>query len=146
MIKTRSIGRERGEGERLASRTDRNSKIVKGLLFGVGVASGAAIGFHVASNDLDFGAQWPPVISAGIAVLYLLAIGLGSIALSRLTDEVERYRNYKAAALAGAVYLVLYPVWFLLWKGGFVVEPVHWVLFVTFWFSLAAGSIYYRFR
>lgn len=135
-----------GAGELLESRKDRQAKIVKGLLFGVGLVSGAAVGFHVATSGFDFSGPWPPVLSAGIAALYLLSMLLGSVALSRLTDEVERSRNYKSAAFAGGVYLIVYPVWFLLWKGGFVGEPVHWLLFILFWVSLAVAAIYYRFR
>jgi hypothetical protein len=61
-------------------------------------------------------------------------------------DEVERQRSYKAGSLAGATLIVVYPVWFLLWKGGFVVEPIHWVLFVLFWLGLAFGMIWYKYR
>ena len=124
---------------------DRRLKIIKGLLFGVGLACGGLIGWHIGTNDLNLGAPWPPATAAGIAVLYLLAMAAGSVALSRVMDEVEKQRSYKAAALAGAVYLVVYPVWFTLWKGGFVIEPIHWLLFLTFWVSLASGAIYYRF-
>ena len=138
-------GRHR-EGEQLEHRRSVYSKLIRGTVFGVGVAAGAAIGFHVASNDLDFGAPWPPALSLGVAILYVVAILAGTVALSRVTDELERARAYKAAALAGAVYLVLYPVWFLLWKGGFAVEPIHWLLFAVFWVSLAGGQLYYRFR
>jgi hypothetical protein len=30
--------------------------------------------------------------------------------------------------------------------GGFVAEPVHWMLFVLFWLSLALAALWYRFR
>ena len=50
------------------------------------------------------------------------------------------------SALAGAGYMLAYPAWFLLWKGGVVAEPIHWVLFVGFWLLLAGGTIFYRFR
>ena len=135
-----------GEGERRELDRDRYTKIVKGVLFGIGLCCGAAVGYYVASNDFDLSAQWPPALAAGIAVLYLLAMLFGSIALSRSMDEVEKARQYKAVAFAGAVYLVVYPVWFALWKGGFVIEPIHWALFAGFWVSLAGAAAYYRIR
>ena len=61
-------------------------------------------------------------------------------------DELERQNNYRAAAFAGTVYIVAYPVWFLLWKGGFVPEPIHWMLFGLFWAALCISYLYYRFR
>lgn len=143
---SKPLHRERGAGELVASRIDRRMKMVKGLLFGIGLACGAYIGFYIGSNDLDFGTAWPPAIAAGIASLYVLAMLFGSIALSRLMDEVERVRSYKAAAFAGSVYLVVYPVWFLLWKGGFLIEPIHWALFAGFWACLAGAALYYRLR
>lgn len=131
-------------GEMIARRTTRNRMIIFGLLFGVGLAAGIAAGNHAADNG--FGGTWPPAISIGTAILYVIAIIAGSVALSRVTDEVERAQSYKAVALAGAGYVLAYPVWFLLWKGGVAAEPIHWVLFVGFWLLLAGGTIFYRFR
>lgn len=135
-----------GEGERREMDRDRFTQIVKGVLFGVGISCGAPIGYLIASNDFDVAAQWPPALAAAIAALYLLALIAGSIALSRSIDEVEKARQYKAVAFAGAVYLVVYPLWFVLWKGGFVIEPIHWALFALFWLSLAGAAAFYRIR
>lgn len=135
-----------GEGERRELGRDRYTKIVKGVLFGVGLCCGAAVGYYIASNDFDLTAQWPPELAAGIAVLYLLAMLAGSVALSRSMDEVEKARQYKAVAFAGAVYLIVYPLWFVLWKGGFAIEPIHWALFAGFWLSLVGAAAYYRTR
>lgn len=128
------------------NRIDRQLKIIKGLLFGVGLACGAYSGWYVAANGLDFNSPWPPELAAAIASLYLLAMLIGSIALSKVMDEVEKGRAYKASAFAGSIYLIVYPVWFLMWKGGFVAEPLHWALFLLFWASLASATAYYRFR
>ena len=38
--------------------------------------------------------------------------------MNSVMDEVERQRGYKAVSFAGAVLMVVYPTWFLLWKGG----------------------------
>ena len=136
--------RQNVSGEQIARRTARNRMIIFGMLFGVGLAAGIAAGNHAADNG--FSGTWPPAISIGTAIVYVIAIIAGSVALSRVTDEVERAQSYKAVALAGAGYMLAYPVWFLLWKGGVVAEPIHWVLFVGFWLLLAGGTIFYRFR
>ena len=144
MISSISNTNHGATGELLARRTDRRRKIIIGLVFGVGLASGIAVGLHVA--EYGFAGPWPLELSIGIAILYLLAMAVGSVALSAVTDEVERARCYKAVAFAGAGYFIAYPVWFLLWKGGVAIEPIHWVLFIGFWLLLALGTLFYRFR
>lgn len=136
--------RRHESGELIARRMGRNRLIIIGLLFAVGLAAGIAVGNHAADNG--FSGTWPPALSIGIAVLYVIAMIAGSLALSRVTDEHERAQSYKAVALAGAGYMLGYPVWFLLWKAGVAVEPIHWVLFVGFWLLLAGGTLFYRFR
>lgn len=144
MTRKSRAARQAGSGELTARRTSRNRMIIIALLFGVGLATGIAAGNHVADNG--FAGPWPPMLSIGAAVLFAVAMLVGSVAMSRVTDEVQRAQSYKAVALAGAGYMLAYPLWFLLWKGGFLVEPIHWVLFIGFWLLLAGGSIYYRFR
>lgn len=144
MIATHSISHHPATGELIASRTDRRRKLIIGLVFAVGLVSGIAVGVHVARNG--FAGPWPQALSIGIAILYLLAMAAGSVALARVTDEVERATCYKAVAFAGAGYFVVYPVWFLLWKAGLLIEPIHWVLFVGFWLLLAGATLYYRSR
>ena len=144
MTSKRRTARHDLSGEQIARRTARNRMIIFGLLFAVGLAAGVAAGNHAAENG--FGGTWPPALSIGTALVYVIAMIGGSVALSRVTDEVERARSYKAVALAGAGYMLAYPVWFLLWKGGVAIEPIHWVLFVGFWLLLLGGTIYYRFR
>ena len=146
MISSRMATTQSGLGERLQRKQQRRMMTIKGTLFVLGLVTGAYVGFYIATNDFDLSAPWPPAIAATLAILYVVAMFVGSHLMEKSIDEVERYRSYKAVAFAGAVYLVAYPVWFLLWKGGFVVEPIHWLLFLAFWGSLLGGAIYYRFR
>ncbi|HYD38371.1 MAG TPA: hypothetical protein VEA60_12200, partial [Allosphingosinicella sp.] len=90
--------------------------------------------------------MWSPTFAALLAGLYLVAVVGGGVLMNGVMDEIERQRGYKAVSFAGAALMVVYPTWFLLWKGGFVAEPVHWMLFVLFWLSLALASLWYRFR
>ncbi len=135
-----------GVGEAAERLQQKRRRSVIAVLFVAGLCSGAYVGYTIASQDLDFSAPWSPLACLLIAAVYLLAMTWGSVALSKHMDEVERENSYKAASAAGAAYLIVYPVWFLLWKGGFVAEPIHWALFVMFWLVLAAASLYYRYR
>ena len=135
-----------GEGEQLHHARSRRHVTVKGALFAVGLASGAWLGFMLARSGMDLSAPWPKRIAIGLAAIYVLALGVGSLLLNRTIDEVERARTYKAVTVAGSAYMIVYPVWFLLWKAQLAVEPIHWLLFVSFWLLLIGSSIFYRFR
>jgi len=124
----------------------RRRSVIIGTLFVLGLVTGAYGGWTLAASDFDLSQPWSPAVCLVLAGLYLAAMLFGSIALSRNMDEVERQVHYRAAGAAGGAYAVVYPTWFLLWKGGFVGEPVHWAFFILFWVVLAASTIYYRYR
>jgi hypothetical protein len=137
----------RGEGERREAARQRRRWLVVGLLFACGMITGLYMGYtDGAAFASKRGAVWSPMVAAALAALYLAAILGGSLLMNGVMDEEEKARGYKSAAFAGSALIVVYPTWYLLWKGGFVGEPVHWVLFVLFWASLALASLWYKFR
>jgi hypothetical protein len=137
---------ERGIGERRerAARLRRNAVI--GILFVAGLVTGFYVGYQDGHARLGLGGSWSPTLALVLVAIYLTAVVGGGLLLNGSFDEVDRQRGYKAASFAGAVYITVYPVWFLLWKGGLAAEPIHWVAFAIFWLSLALASIWYRFR
>lgn len=136
-----------GEGERRETEHRRRRWMIVGALGAVGFVPGLYVGFqHGAAAAQDRAVVWSPELAAGLALLYLVAILGGAFLLNKVMDEVERQRGHKAVSFAGAVLMLVYPVWFLLWKGGFVIEPIHWALFVLFWLSLALASLFHRVR
>jgi hypothetical protein len=142
----RDSGR-RGEGERLDSARRRRRWLLVGGLALVGILPGFYLGYR--EGAAAAGSQplvWSPFLAALLAGLYLVAVVGGGLLLNKVTDEVERQNGYRAASFAGLALMLVYPVWFLLWKGGFAAEPVHWILFALFWLSLALASLFYRFR
>ena len=136
-----------GTGEQLDRQRLRRKRIIIGGVIVVGFFSGFIVGFTEAENLLTgAGSPWPAPLSIGLAVSYLAAIFGGGIALSRHTDEFELQAQYKAVAAAAAGYMIIYPPWFVLWMADLVREPMHGVLFLVFWVSLALASLFYRFR
>ena len=137
----------RGEGERRDSARRRTKWLIVAALAIVGIVPGFYMGYQDgAAAAQSRAAIWSPTFAAAMAGIYLLAVIGGGLLLSRVTDELERLRSYKAVSFAGAALMLVYPTWFLLWRGGFVPEPVHWMLFVLFWLSLAVATLWYRFR
>jgi protein-S-isoprenylcysteine O-methyltransferase Ste14 len=137
----------RGEGERRDSARRRKKWLIVAAL----AVAGAVPGFYIGLQHGKAVAEsrpfvWSPTFALVFAGIYLLAVIGGGLLLGRYIDEVERQRSYQAVSFAGLALMVVYPTWFLLWKGGFVPEPIHWVLFVLFWLSLALASLWYRFR
>lgn len=137
---------EGGSGE-AAERAQRRRRLtVLGGLIVVGLVSGFLVGFHEGQQGFDSAQGWPPALALGVVAAYLAAVVGGGIALTRHMDEIEIQMSAKAGGLAGSAYIIVYPVWFALWQGGFVREPIHWVLFLLFWLVLAGSSLYYRYR
>ena len=135
-----------GEQQERARRT-RKAWILGGT-FVLGLLGGFWVGFEEADNiftgsDSD---GWPPALAVALAVSYVVSVLFGGLALARQTDEFELQRQYKAVAAAALVYALAYPVWFVLWMGGLAPEPMHGVLFITFWLSLLAAFLFYRCR
>lgn len=137
----------RGEGERRDAMRRRKRWLIVAALAVAGFVPGLYLGYtDGAALAESRPAVWSPTLSLLLVGLYLAAVIGGGFLLRNVTDEVERQNGYKAASFAGMALMVVYPVWYLLWRGGFVPEPVHWMLFLLFWLSLALASLFYRFR
>ena len=133
-----------GEQQEKARRT-RKAWIIGGATV-VGMIAGVATGYRDAGHFFDASNPWPPALAVGLAISYLVVVIAGGIALARHTDEFELQRQYRIVAAAALVYALIYPVWFVLWMGGLVPEPMHAVLFLTFWLSMFGAFLFYRFR
>ncbi len=132
-----------GAGEKI-ERARRGRKL---LIFGIVAGIGLVAGFATGARDGMLGhAAWPPALSLAIAASYLVAVVGGGIALAGHSDEVERLGQYRAAAIAGFVYMLAYPIWFALWMGALAPEPMHAMLFALFWLAWSLAFIFYRFR
>lgn len=136
-----------GEGERREAAQRRKRWLIVAGLFAIGVVAGYLAGERNDGWPAVIGpATWPPAVAAALAAVYLLASVGGSFLMNNVLDEVDRQRGYKAMSFAGTALIIVYPTWFLLWRGGLVVEPIHWILFAFFWASMALATLWYRFR
>jgi len=134
------------EGERLERRRQqRKIAILAGLAL-VGGIGGGIVGAQQGDNLFDLSRPWPPLLCLILAIAFLLAVIAGSIAMSRQFDEVEIETKRKAATAAARAFGIGYPLWFLLWKGGFLPEPMHIVLYGLFLVATLGATAFYRFR
>ncbi len=137
----------RVEGERHEAARRRKRWLIVAALAVASVVPGFYLGYQDGAAAAESRtAIWPPALVAALAGLYLVAVVGGGILLNKVADELDRQRGYKAVSFAGTALMIVYPIWYLLWRGDLVPEPVHWMLFLIFWLSLALASVFYRFR
>jgi hypothetical protein len=137
-----------GTGEAEERRKRRLKIAIVGTLFALGMGSGMFLGHSARGYEQLLGPDpvMPPSVAVGLCVALVAAMVLGALLMKKNMDELERLNRYKAASLAGTVYLTTYMLWFFLWKGGLVPEPMHAVLFLIFLIPMFAGLAIYRFR
>lgn len=133
-------------GETLERGRRRRKLAILVLIFLLAFPAGFMVGFTEADDLLVMDDRWPPALALGLSLSYLALVIGGAIALSRQVDEVERTIKYKAVAFAASAYVIVYPVWFFWWKGGFVPEPMHVALYAGFLIVFLLASLFYRFR
>lgn len=133
-------------GEARLKQRERRIYAIKGSLFAIGLVTGGIVGYLAGEGDFTGEDKWPTSLAVALVVTYLATIGIGSWLLRELCDEVERQLQYKAIAFAGITYFLIYPAWFVLWKGNLLPEPSHWQLFVTFYLAMLGAYAFYRFR
>jgi len=133
-------------GEALERGRRRRKIAIMVLIFVLAFPAGFMVGFTEADDLLVMEDRWPPALALGLSFAYLGLVVGGAIALSRQVDEVERTIKLKAVSAAASAYVIVYPTWFLWWKGGFVAEPMHVALYVGFLAVFLLASLFYRFR
>ena len=136
----------RGKGEALERANRRRKFMIVGGLAVAGFFPGFYLGYTENDELLQVGDKWPPEIALILAAVYLVAVLTGAVLLKRQTDEVQLAQQTRGTALAGSMFVLVYPLWYILWKGGFVPEPMHAVIYVLFLLTALGGMLYYRFR
>ena len=133
-------------GETLERSRRRRKYWIIGTIFVAGFTGGFLSGFTQADHLFDPAHKWPPALGIGLVVAYLVAAVGGGLLYSRHIDEFERLSQYKAVAFGAGAYILVYPVWLLLWKSGFVPEPLHFVIYLLVLATVLAASLFYRVR
>src|SRR5262245_51848568 len=134
------------EFERLERSRRRRKFAIVGALALAGGIGGGIVGARESDKLFDLAQPWPPLLCLALAALLLFAAAVGAFVLHRPADEVERLAKLKATHAGASLYLLGYPIWFLLWKGGFLPEPMHVLIYAVIIVAMLAASLYYRFR
>lgn len=135
----------------IGERAERNRRRRYWTIIGALVASGFVMGLGTSLIETsDPGGyligEIPPGWAIACVAIFLGAVGFGSWRYFRIVDEVDRDDNRWAGFFAANALMVAYPVWYLLWRGGLVVEPIHETLFTGFWVTVCLAYLYRKFR
>ena len=145
MIMANPADLPKGAGEAALKARRRRIFVIIGTL----AASGFVLGFlsaHFEREDGEFLEGIPAAWAIIASLVFLLTCTVGTWRYFKAVDEFERRDNSWAMMMAFNVYLVGYPIWFLLWKGGLVPEPSHEIIFVVLYFVLMAAYGWKKFR
>lgn len=112
--------------------------------------SGFVAGLAFAWGELGDGAflsgTIPAWLAVAIALSYVVAMTWGSIAFKRSADEHEMQINIWGSAIGASALLLIYPPWWVLWRGGLIGEPVHEILFATLFIVAIGAYLWKKFR
>lgn len=129
---------ELGPGERAERARRRRLGWIVGALF----AAGLVTGFLMARTEGPEGllqAAMPTWLAVTLTGVYLSAVLIGSPLMLRHMDEHGRSEHLWFSAYGAGAFVIVYPAWFLLWKGRLVPEPHHLALFLTFYAGALIG-------
>jgi hypothetical protein len=102
-----------------------------GLIWAGFMLLGGLLGAVLVALGPDRAGTLPPALAIAAAGLFAIGVPLGSWYFLRDIDEVELRTNLVASMWAMNTYVLLYPTWYILWKGQLVREPNHEILFIT---------------
>lgn len=140
MMGSSSMADDRDRGGRGERAEHERSRKFWWMIAGFGVLGGILGGVHSVLTHGNPAQAMPGSWAIALAVLYAVGLGGGSLYFFRSVDELELRDNLHAALVAIYFYTIVYPVWFILWKGGLVMEPGHEALFIG---TLLAMTIAY---
>jgi hypothetical protein len=128
-------------GEAFERRQRRGWYKALGASIVAGLATG--LGYSLAVKDDFFGGRLPPWFAIGVAALYLAMMVAGTVAVRRTTDELERHNNLWGLGMGASAVMLIYPPWWMLWRGGLVGEPSHTALFLLL---VAISTFFYLWK
>lgn len=136
-------GRELGPGERAERAKRRRFWLPLVLLALVGGVTGGIIGARegdaVAAGRGFLEGNIAPELAVTLTALFLISTAVGTYYMLRQIDEHTMREQLWFSSYGATAFVIAYPAWFLLWKGGLLPEPHHLALFLIFYAGAFIG-------
>jgi hypothetical protein len=151
----RNAKKLKASGEPMTSREklNRNIIMVCGILGGVVGAGVAAAGLlNAPDRDVDplsILVTGPMPVAVALSLVFVWGVIMPVLAWfwhTRAIDEQEAAAYRDGGYYAAYAYLILTPVWWLLWRGGIVCEPDGVAIFMAFAFIWSAVWFWKKYR
>jgi hypothetical protein len=140
-----------GPGEARTRQRQRRQLIYFGLAAVIGGVIGGATGFFDQGEGNLFGGDWdqlklPPALALGLVVLLIGGFVVLPLWGFRMIDDYKREHNYIGFTGGCVSVLAGYPIWAVLYAGGFVPPPHAFGIFAIAYVSMIASFLYARWR
>ncbi len=135
-----------GEGERAERRRRRRFWGAIGATAVLGMPLGFFLGRSAGRNQGSMAEAFtglPPSVIFGLLALSVIGFLWGCWYFLKSVDEVEIVDNLWASTAGFYLYMILFPVWWMLWQAKIVSEPSDWLILFL---SLGFGTAIYLFR
>jgi hypothetical protein len=143
---TSGVSEPIGPGEALERRQKGRQTLILSLLMIAGGMTGLAFALTQEGGAGLYQGVIPAWVAIGLVALWLVSVIGGSYWLKRHIDEIEQAAQVWGIAMAGSFVLILYPAWYLLWRGQLVMEPNAHILFGTLYVVMIIAYLWKKFR
>lgn len=148
--KTKADG-QLGPGEARTRQRQRRQMLYLGLAAAVGGAVGFATGFFDQGDGNLFAGDWdslklPPALALLLVALLIAGFVVLPIWGFRMIDDYKREHNYIGFTGGCIAVLAGYPVWAVLYAGGFTPPPHAFGIFAIAYVSMILSFLYARWR
>jgi hypothetical protein len=138
-------------GEARTRQRQRRQMLYIGIAAAIGGVTGFATGFFDQGEGSLFAGDWealklPPALALMLAVTILGAFVVLPLWGFRMIDDYKREHNYIGFTGGCLSVLAGYPVWAVLYAGGFVPPPHAFGIFAIAYVSMTLAFLYARWR
>ena len=138
-------------GEARLRQRQRRQIIYLGIAAVIGGGIGFSTGFFDKGDGNLFAGDWGDLkLSPAIAIVLAAALVVGFLILPlygfRLIDELKREQNLIGMTGGCLAVLTGFPVWAVLYAGGFAPPPTAFGIFAICFVSMAASFLYVKWR
>ena len=140
-----------GPGEARTRKRERRQMLYIVLAAAIGGVIGFATGLFDNGDGNLFSGDWEqlklsPMLAIGLAVLLIGAFLVLPLWGFRMIDDYKREHNYIGFTGGCVSVLAGYPVWAVLYAGGFVPPPHAFGIFAIAYVSMIVSFLYARWR